>query len=141
MPEQQDPNQQIQFLLADFNTRLRDSEERNKLLKDRALLLGKNLIAIKEEQGQEIQNLKTQTSKIQREVEALKKLTKSILTETDKFVRRDEILVIERMLKDFQPLEFAREKDVKALISQALKPKPANPITITKTIKTKKTKK
>jgi len=141
MEEMQDPTQQIQFLLADFNTRLRDSEERNKLLKDRALLLGKNLIAIKEEQGQEIQDLKTQTNKIQREVEAIKKLTKSILTETDKFVRRDEILVIERMLKDFQPLEFVREKDVKTLITQTLKPKPANPNTITKTIKTKKTKK
>ena len=138
MPEPQDPNQQIQFLLADFNTRLRDLEERNRLLKDRALLLGKNLIALKEEKSQEIQELKTQTNKIQQEVELIKKLTKSILKETNKFVRRDEILVIERMLKDFQPLEFIREKDVKAIVKKALTSKSA---TITKTIKTKKTKK
>jgi len=129
------PTDQIQFLLADFNTRLRDLEERNKLIKDRTLLLGKNLIAIRDQSEDEIQKLKKQNSKLQNDLELVKKLTKNILAETNKFVRREEILVVERMLKDFTPLEFTREKDVKALIKQAIKPK------TTKTIKTKKTNK
>jgi len=129
---EQQPIDQIQFLLSDFNTRLRDLEERNRLIKDRALLLGKNLIAIKDEFEEETQELKKQTSKIENDLEVIKKLTKNILTETNKFVRREEILVIERMLKDFQPLEFTREKDVKDLIEQSKK---------SKTIKTKKTNK
>jgi len=132
---EEQPNNQIQFLLSDFNTRLRDLEGRNKLIKDRTLLLGKNLIAIRDQSEEEMLELKKQTNKIQNDLEVIKKLTKSILTETGKFVRRSQVLVIERMLKDFQPLKFTREKDVKELIAQAIHNK------TTKTIKTKKSKK
>ena len=121
MAEVQDPNQQIQFLLGDFNTRLRDLEERNHLIKDRTLLLGKNLVATKEQSSEGIQELKSNIAKIQRELEHLKKLSKELVSQTGKFVKRDEVAVIERMLKDFQPLEFMRKKDVEELIKQKSK--------------------
>ena len=119
---EQHPDQQISFLLTDFNTRLRDLEERNKLIKDRTLLLGKNLITTREQFSEDIQELKKQATHAETDIQALKRLAKSILRETEKFVRRDEILVLERMLKDFQPLEFMRKKDVEELINQKLKP-------------------
>ena len=55
MAEGEAMQSQIQFLLSDFNTRLRDAEERNQLVRERILLLGKNLI----ESEQEIENLNT----------------------------------------------------------------------------------
>ena len=117
------PDQQISFLLTDFNTRLRDLEERNKLIKDRTLLLGKNLISTREQFSEDIQELKKQSAHAETDIQALKRLAKSILRETEKFVHRDEILVLERMLKDFQPLEFMREKDVEELINKKLNQK------------------
>jgi len=113
---------QIQFLQSDFNTRLKDAEERNRLIRERVLLLGKNLISSKEGIDKEIIDLKK-----------LKTLTQGILSETHKFVRKDEMVVIERMLKDFQPLEFIREKDVEELISSKLKKLNRKTIKSTKT--------
>ncbi len=122
MDEQQNQEaNQIQFLLSDFNTRLKDVEERNKLIKDRVLLLGKNLISSREELETEISNLKKQVNKIQKNLERLTSLVKDIIAETNKFARKDEMILIEQMLKDFQPLEFMRKKDVLELINKKLK--------------------
>lgn len=118
--EEAQPEGQVQFLLSDFNTRLRDTEERNQLVRERILLLGKNLIESKQGLETEIKDLKKQTSEIKRDLEKLQRLSKSIIKETEKFVKRNEILIIERMLKDFQPLEFMRKKDVEELIKEKL---------------------
>tara|TARA_Y100000310_G_scaffold294100_1_gene324292 strand:+ start:2856 stop:3263 length:408 start_codon:yes stop_codon:yes gene_type:complete len=130
---QEEAQPQVQFLLSDFNTRLRDTEERNQLVRERILLLGKNLIESKSETEQEVKNLKKQTSEIKQDLEKLQRISKSIVKETEKFVKKNEILMIERMLKDFQPLEFMRKKDVEELINEKL--------SSSKEIKTTKTKK
>ena len=128
MAEQQTAGDQIQFLLSDFNTRLRDIEERNRLVKERVLLLGQNLISIKTSADDEISNLKKQTNQMKRELTKLKSLVNSVVTETNKFVKKDEMIVIERMLKDFQPLDFARMKDVEAIVKKILTKQNSKPI-------------
>lgn len=131
MAEQQESAYQVQFLLSDFSTRLRDIEERNRLIRERILLLGQNLISIKQDSDTEITELKKQTAEMKKELEKIKSLVHGIVAETNKFARKDELILIERMLKDFQPLEFARIKDVEEIVGQKLKPK------TTKQIKTK----
>jgi hypothetical protein len=113
--DEQSPNTQISFLLSDFNTRLKDLEERNSAIRERVLLLGKNLLTSKEETDTEIESLKKQVITITKDVESLKNLSKNLLEESDKYVKRSEVLLIERMLKDFQPLDFARRKDLEEL--------------------------
>ena len=117
-----DENQegQVQFLLSDFNTRLRDVDERNRLIKERVLLLGQNLISSREELEEELKTIKKVNNSLSKDVEDLKKTTHLILEEIGKFVKREEIVVVERMLKDFQPLEFMRKKDVEELIEEKL---------------------
>ena len=121
MPEQQETGGQVQFLLADFNTRLRDIDERNRLIRERVLLLGKNLISSRQDIEDELQEIKKDNLEIKKDLEQLKKTSNSLLTEFNKFVKRDEIILVERMLKDFQPLEFMRKKDVEELIENKLK--------------------
>jgi len=111
-----EPNDQIQFLLADFNTRLRDTEERNRLIRERILLLGKNLISSRQELEDELRELKKENKEIKSELDKIKRVSDNLLSEFNKFVKREEIVLIERMLKDFQPLEFMRRKDVDELI-------------------------
>lgn len=137
MAEEVQQTSQIQFLLSDFNTRIKDAEERNRAVRERVLLLGKNLITSKEDIDEELSTLKKLTAQMKRDLEKIKGLTKNIVKETDKFVRRDELLIIERMLKDFQPLDFVRRKDFEEL-TKKLKQTPS-PSTKGKQIKTKKT--
>lgn len=127
---EQQPQDQVQFLLADFNTRLRELEEKNRLIKERVLLLGKNLLTSREQISIKVEELKKQSIQMQRDLKELNSLIKSILSEIKTFVKKDEIVLLERMLKDFQPLEFVREKDVQDMINEKQKQ--------IKTIKTKK---
>jgi hypothetical protein len=121
MPEQQETGGQVQFLLADFNTRLRDIDERNRLIRERVLLLGKNLISSRQDVEDELKEIKKDNLEIKKDITQLKKTSNSLLTEFNKFVKREEIILVERMLKDFQPLEFMRKKDVEELIENKLK--------------------
>lgn len=107
----------------DANTRLRDLEERNSLLKERVLLLGKNLLETKEELEEEVRQIKKQNTALLQEFEDINETLKSLLEDASKSVKRDEMLLVERMLKDFQPLEFLRKKDVEELIEEKLKRK------------------
>ena len=112
---------QVQFLLADFNTKLRDIDERNRLIRERVLLLGKNLISSRQELEDELKEIKKENADMKKDIEKIKRISNNLLSEFNKFVKRDEMVVIERMLKDFQPLEFIRKKDVEELIQNKLK--------------------
>jgi len=120
MVETQDTDAQVKFLLSDFNTRLKDIDERNKLIRERVLLLGKNLISSRQENDNEIKTIKQENIEIKQDIGKLKKISHSLLTEFNKFVKREELTLIERMLKDFQPLEFMRKKDVEELIENKI---------------------
>ena len=126
MTEQQENSGQIQFLLSDFNTRLRDLDERNKLIRERVLLLGKNFISSRQELENELIEIKKENQEIKKDVGKIKKISNSLLSEFNKFVKKEEIILIERMLKDFQPLEFMRKKDVEELIEDKLPKKETN---------------
>jgi hypothetical protein len=117
----QEINSQVQFLLSDFNTRLRDLDERNRLIRERVLLLGKNLLGSREEIEEEMRELKKDNFETKKELERIKIISKNLLSETEKFVKKDEIRIIERMLKDFQPLEFARKKDIQEIVEKLIK--------------------
>jgi hypothetical protein len=114
------PDPQIRGLLSDFNTRLKDVDEKNKIIRERVLLLGKNLINSRQETEEEIKKIKQENSKIQKDLDKLKRTSNALLTEFNKFVKREELAMIERMLKDFQPLEFVRRKDVEELIENKI---------------------
>jgi len=108
----------VQFLMSDFNTRLREIDERNRLIRERVLLLGKNLISSKQDTEEEIRFLREENRQIKKDIEKIKKVASSLLNEFDRFVKRDEVVLIERMLKDFQPIEFMRRKDVEELLNE-----------------------
>ena len=112
MEEQQD---QTQFFISDLNTKVTDLEQRNENLRERVLLLGTNLIESKEETEKLISEIKKNTQENSKDLQRIKSITTNIINELDNFVRKDEMVVIERMLKDFQPLDFIRRKDLEEI--------------------------
>lgn len=109
------PDNQLQFLLSDLGTRLRDIEERTSSLKERLILINSNLIDIKENVEQRISQIEKQNATLSAEIKKLTFNSQSLMSEMNNFVRKDEIILVERMLKDFQPLDFVRKKDLEEM--------------------------
>ncbi len=109
------------YLLNDFSTRLKDIEEKSKTNKERVVLFSKNLIDFKEEAKEEIRELKQTVTKTSQDVEKMKNIINALVNETGKYVKTNQMLTIERMLKDFQPLEFVRMVDLEKVLEEKLK--------------------
>ena len=105
---------------GNINTILRDLEEKNRLLKDRTLLIGENLVESKEEILKEITELKNKVKEQEQEINRLKSILESLMEETDNFARKSQLDIIERQLKMFSPLDLARIKDVEKIINERL---------------------
>lgn len=115
---QQDP---INALLSEFGTRLNETEEKQRLIKDRILLIGENLISTKEDSLKQDSEIKKQIKQINSEVDSLKQLITRIINEMPNFARKIELEILERQMKMFQPLEFARIQDVKKIVQDEIK--------------------
>jgi hypothetical protein len=102
MPEQS-PSP-IAGLLSEFSTRLRDIEERQRLIKDRTLLIGENLVSVKGETIREISKLKIKTDNLEKELERMKEALSSLISESKNFARKSELEILQRQFKMFQPL-------------------------------------
>jgi len=121
MEEPQQTQDPINAFLGEFGTRLNELEEKQRLIKDRLLLVGGNLISTKEDNEKQFLDFKKQISQIDSEVKSLKHLSKRIVQELENFARKPELEILERQFKMFQPLEVARIKDVKRIVKQELK--------------------
>ena len=117
-PQFQDPFANIS---TEFGTRMNEIEEKQRLLKDRVLLIGENLISTREEYEKQSLEFKKQIKQMEFEIKSIKQLNKRIVEELDNFARKTELEILERQTKIFQPLEFARIKDVKDIIKKELK--------------------
>ncbi|MFA7708302.1 MAG: hypothetical protein WCX73_05115 [Candidatus Pacearchaeota archaeon] len=120
MELQSSPQDPTTALLSEFGTRLNEVEEKQRLIKDRLLLVGENLISTKEEiEKQNLENNK-KISQIEFEIKTIKQLVKKIVNEIQNFTRKSEVEILERQIKMFEPLEFARMKDVEQVVRQEL---------------------
>lgn len=117
MPEQQ--QDYIVLLLSEFNTKLRDIEEKQKLLKDRVLLIGENLIELREEADRRLTELKIQSEQTKQDILKIKDVLQRMGEEIENRARRNEIEILKKQAKMFQPLELARIEDVKRIIQES----------------------
>lgn len=120
-PEQQSsPTQDSSF---EYNTRLRDIEERNNIIRERTLVLSKNFVDFKNETSEDIKDIKKILKQLQEDNEKIKSTLNALIQQNGKYVKRDEMIGFERMLKDFQPLEFVRMTDLDRVLQEKDKTK------------------
>lgn len=100
MPEQFQ-SQQPQFLL-DINTRLRDLEEKQRLLKDRTLLIGQNLVESRQESFQEIQEIKKILFKLKEENMRMQELLQRIIEQLSGLARKEELVILQKQFDLFR---------------------------------------
>jgi hypothetical protein len=84
--------------------KLRDLEEKQRILKDRILLIGKNLIETKEETNDKIIEIKKDVILLKENIDRLMSFIENISTEFSKFARKEDVEIIAKQIRMFQPL-------------------------------------
>jgi hypothetical protein len=115
---QEDP---VSAIISEFSTRLNEIEEKQRLLKDRILLVGENLISTKEDYSKQEFEVKRQLKQIGADISSLKQLMQRVINELPNLAKKSELEILERQVKIFQPLEFARINDVKNIVKEEIK--------------------
>lgn len=118
---QQVQSNPVNELLIEFSTRLNEVEEKQRLIKDRALLIGKNLITTKEDYEKEFSEIKRRVLEVESDIKIIKRVNKRIIEEIGNLARKNEVEVLQKQMKMFQPLELARIKDVRDIVKEEIK--------------------
>lgn len=108
--EQSNYGNQIQ---ENVNMKMRDLEEKQRMLKDRLLLVGQNLIETKEKTREDILEIKKEIEKIKTNMERVVSFLETASAEFSKFAKKEDLEILSKQAKMFQPLEFVRKKDLK----------------------------
>lgn len=95
--------------------RTRDLEEKQNILKDRLLLIGQNLVDFREENSDKTIEIKKEIETLKQDVEKIKSFLEIISGELGKFAKKDDLEILKKQAKMFQPLEFVRKSELKGL--------------------------
>jgi hypothetical protein len=80
------------------DARVRDMEERQRLLKERVLLLGQTLIDLREGFVKEMSETKKTLALVQAENTRLKELTRNLAEQGNNAARKEEVAIIQRQM-------------------------------------------
>jgi hypothetical protein len=98
--------------ITDANISFRDLEEKQRILKERLFLIGQNLVEIREKTTTEMLELKKEIEKMKETMERIKDFLEIASGEFQKFARKEDLEILSKQAKMFQPLEFVRKKDL-----------------------------
>ncbi|MFA5992391.1 MAG: hypothetical protein WC796_01650 [Candidatus Pacearchaeota archaeon] len=104
----------------EIGLRIRDLEENQRLTKERVLLLGQNLIDFQEKNSSDIIEIKKTIDELKTDVRRIKDLIQLFSDEIAKSARKEELAILSRQLKMFEPLKFARIEDVEKIVDEKL---------------------
>ena len=88
---------------GDINLKLRDLEEKQRIFKDRLLLIGQNLLEIKEKSNQDMLGIKKDVEKIKQEMGRMINFLETASNEFSKFARKEDLEILSKQAKMFQP--------------------------------------
>ena len=103
---------QSEYYETNTASKVKDIEEKQNLLKDRVLLIGKNLIDTKEEDSKKITELKRDVETLKDDVERMKTFLETISNELSKFARKEDLEILSKQAKMFQPLNLIKRPRV-----------------------------
>jgi hypothetical protein len=91
-----------QQFFTDVNTRLRDIEEKQRILKDRILLIGESLVREREKNFSEIQKMKKIIINVNDDNARLKQFLQRITENLSNAARKEELMILQRQFDLFR---------------------------------------
>ncbi len=107
MPEETNPYSGQ--LLEEMNARIRNLEEKQRILKERLLLIGQNLIEMKEKTNEKTLEIKKDIQILKQNMERMISFLESASAEFSKFAKKEDLEILYKQSKMFQPLKSTRE--------------------------------
>jgi hypothetical protein len=87
---------------TDLNTRIRDLEEKQRLLKDRMLLISESFVKEKDKNFEEMQDMKQSLEKIKLDNFRIKELLLRVSEVIDGSARKEELMILQRQFDMFR---------------------------------------
>lgn len=100
---------------TETSTKVRDLEEKQRIIKDRILLIGQNLIEMKDDVRLNFLEIKKDIEIMKRDIERLKSFFETISGEFSRFAKKEDLEILHKQAKMFQPLEFITRNDLEKL--------------------------
>jgi len=91
------------------NMQIRNLEEKQKILKSRVLLIGENLIESREKTNEKFNEIKKSLDLMKEDMEKMKSLIKDISESLPEFARKEDLDIIAKQIKMFEPLKYLKE--------------------------------
>jgi len=79
--------------------RVRDLEEKQKILKDRLLLIGQNLIDTKEKTSQDIIEIKKNIEILKQNIDRMRDFIETLSSEVSRFAKKEDIEILSKQIK------------------------------------------
>ncbi|MBU3906991.1 MAG: hypothetical protein KKA64_01940 [Nanoarchaeota archaeon] len=109
--EEQQPDYFNQ-ILREFNIKIRDSEEKQRIVKDRLLLIGRNMIEIKEKTNEEILEIKKELEVLNQDMGRMKDFLENASGELSKFAKKEDLAILAKQVKMFQLVKESQNQKV-----------------------------
>lgn len=94
---------------GEINSKMKDLEEKQRILKDRLLLIGQNLIETKEETNQKILEIKKNIEIIKQNMNRIISFVEIASNEFSKFAKKEDLEILSKQAKMFQPLKLIKK--------------------------------
>lgn len=108
-------------ILTDMNTRLKDLDEKHSLLKEKTLLLGQSFLKQEENITKELAIMKDEMKEMRAEMERMKEGIQHIIHESANFARKEELRLLDKYMKLWEPLKFVKQEEVRKMIDESMK--------------------
>ncbi len=112
--------QDLTYVLADMNNRVRTLESKYNLFGERVLIINQNMIEEYKKILKEIKAINTDLQKMKLEITEMKSVVKNIVVEMDLFAKKDQVKVLEKYLDLWSPMNFVTEEQLTQLIDQKM---------------------
>tara|TARA_Y100000034_G_C6688569_1_gene303061 strand:+ start:271 stop:618 length:348 start_codon:yes stop_codon:yes gene_type:complete len=99
----QEQNYGQNYVKTNPNVKLKDLEEKQNILKERLLLIGKNLVDVKEETSAKTLDMKRELERLNQEVQRMKSFLESLSVQIGKFAKKEDLEILAKQMKMFQP--------------------------------------
>ncbi|MCF7910122.1 hypothetical protein K9L16_00425 [Candidatus Pacearchaeota archaeon] len=97
---------------SDFLIKIRDLEEKQRFLKNRLVLLGENLLEIKQDTNEKLLEIKKDMDIIKTNMERMISFLETASSEFSKFAKKEDLDILAKQARMFQPIaELKKEKN------------------------------
>ena len=114
----QKEQQDISSILLSLDSRVRSSETRNLLLKERIEITDRKMIREYKKTLNEIKDINLEVKQIKNDILNIKDALKKVTKELDLFARKENLKILEKYLQIWDPMKFVTQDELKEIIKE-----------------------